>query len=266
MTFTPSLTIPVSVDGRVGLVGLGHPLLDDYLVFVAARARPNTWRATAYDLKVFFSVVGKEPVEVRRADVFAFLVEQRPPRRPGVVRLENGESGLSARTIARRLSSVSGFFAYLEAREDTEVRSNPVPRGLAARRPGGRPRRGVPLVRTPRTLPRVLGPAEVDALMGALRTDRDRAMILAMLFGGLRRMEVLGLRLSDVQAGNRRLFIAEGKGGRQRIVPISPRFFTALGAYLDRERPATRAPRRSSWCSRAPAGAAAVRGRFGRDP
>jgi site-specific recombinase XerD len=35
------------------------------------------------------------------------------------------------------------------------------------------------------------------------------------------------------------LFIAEGKGGRQRIVPISPRFFTALGAYLDRERPAT---------------------------
>jgi len=34
-------------------------------------------RATAYDLKVFFSVVGKEPVEVRRADVFAFLAEQR---------------------------------------------------------------------------------------------------------------------------------------------------------------------------------------------
>jgi len=229
LTFTPSLTIPVSVDGRVGPVGLGHPLLDDYLAFVAARARPNTLQATAYDLKVFFSVVGKEPVEVRRADVFAFLAEQRTPRRPGVVRLADGESGLSARTIARRLSSVSGLFAYLEAREDTIVRKNPVPRGLAARRPGGRSRRGVPLVRTPRTLPRVLNPAEVDALLGALRTDRDRAMVLAMLFGGLRRMEVLGLRLSDVQAGNRWLFIAEGKGGRQRIVPISSRFFTALG-------------------------------------
>ena len=239
MTFTPLLTIPVSVDGRVGPVGLGHPLLDDYLAFVAARARPNTLRATAYDLKVFFSVVGKEPVDVRRADVFAFLAEQRTPRRPGVVRLQDGESGLSARTIARRLSSVSGFFAYLEAREDTAVRRNPVPRGLAARRPGGRPRRGVPLVRTPRTLPRVLNPADADALIGAMRTDRDRAMVLAMLFGGLRRMEVLGLRMGDVQAGSRRLFIAEGKGGRQRIVPISPRFFTALGAYLDRERPAT---------------------------
>lgn len=54
-------------------------------------------------------------------------------------------------------------------------------------------------------------------------------------------MEVLGLRLGDVQAGSRRLFIVEGKGGRQRILPVSSRFFTVLGAYLDldRERPAT---------------------------
>ena len=239
MTFTPCLRIPVAIDGRIGPVGFGHPLLDEYLAFVAARARPNTLRATAYDLKVFFSVVGKEPVQVRRADVFAFLAEQRLPRRPGVVRLEDGESGLSARTIARRLSSVSGLFAYLEAREDIAVGKNPVPRGLAARRPGGRSRRGVPLLRTPRTLPRVLEPVAVDGLLAALRTDRDRAMVLAMLLGGLRRMEVLGLRLGDIQTGSRRVFIAEGKGGRQRIVPVSARFFTALGAYLDRERPVT---------------------------
>jgi site-specific recombinase XerD len=52
---------------------------------------------------------------------------------------------------------------------------------------------------------------------------------------------VLGLRLADVNAGERRLFIAEGKGGRQRIVPVSPRFFAALGDYLDRERPTSAA-------------------------
>ena len=230
MTFTPSLTIPVSVDGRVGPVGLGHPLLDDYLAFVAARARPNTWLATAYDLKVFFSVVGKEPAEVRRRTCSRSWLSSGCRAGRGVVRMEDGESGLSARTIARRLSSVSGLFAYLVGAGGHAVRRNPVPRGLAARRPGGRSRRGVPLVRTPRTLPRVLAPAEVDALLGALRTHRDRAMVLAMLLGGLRRCEVLGLRLGDVQAGERRLFIAEGKGGRQRIVPVSPRFFAALGA------------------------------------
>jgi hypothetical protein len=41
-------------------------LLDDYLAFVAARARADTWLAVAYDLKVFFEVVGKEPAAVRR--------------------------------------------------------------------------------------------------------------------------------------------------------------------------------------------------------
>ena len=237
MEFVPCLTR--SVERGIEIITLGHPLLDDYLAFVAARARANTWLAVAYDLKVFFEAVGKEPAAVRRADVFAFLAAQRAPRRgETVVRLDDGEAGLAARTIARRLSSVAGLFAYLAAREDSGVHASPVPRGLASRRPGRRGRGGVPLVRTPRTLPRILAPAEVDALLAALRTHRDRAMVLAMLLGGLRRCEVLGLGLADVSAGERRLFIAEGKGGRQRIVPVSPRFFAALGDYLDGERPA----------------------------
>ena len=90
----------------------------------------------------------------------------------------------------------------------------------------------MPLICTPRTLPRVLAPAEVDALRAALRTRRDRAMVEAMLLGGLRRREVLGLRLDDVNVGERRVFVAQGKGGRQRMVPVSARFFASLGDYL----------------------------------
>ncbi len=59
-----------------------------------------------------------------------------------------------------------------------------------------------------------------------------------MVLGGLRRCEVLGLRLDDLRFGEQRLFVAEGKGGRQRLVPVSPRFFTEVSAYLDAERPA----------------------------
>jgi integrase/recombinase XerD len=44
-----------------------------------------------------------------------------------------------------------------------------------------------------------------------------------MLLGGLRRCEVLGLRLGDVSVGERRVHITCGKGGRERIVPISAR-------------------------------------------
>lgn len=49
---------------------------------------------------------------------------------------------------------------------------------------GCRHQRGLPLIRAPRTLPRVLNPGEVDALVAALRTRRDRAMVDAMLLGG----------------------------------------------------------------------------------
>jgi hypothetical protein len=69
----------------------------------------NTWLAVAYDLKVFFEVISKDPAEVTAADVFAFLAAQRAPRRGDrVVRIEDGEPGLAARTIARRLSRVAG--------------------------------------------------------------------------------------------------------------------------------------------------------------
>jgi site-specific recombinase XerD len=215
---------------------LGDPLVDRYLGFVAGRARAETLRATAFDLKTFFTVIAKAPVDVTAADVFEFLADQRGDRL--VVRIADRESRLSARTIARRLSSVSGLYAYLVARGDTPVRSNPVPRGLSTRRQGGSKRsRTVPLVRVPRTLPTVLSPTEVQALVSALRTQRDRAMVLAMLLGGLRRCEVLGLRLKDLWVGERRVFIADGKGGHQRIVSMADPFFAAVGNYISVERP-----------------------------
>ena len=190
---------------------------------------------------MFFTIVAKPPAEVKTADVLAFITTQRAPRRGGgkVVRLADGQAGLSARTIKRRLSSVSGLFSYLVARSDVGVAANPVPRGLTTRRPQSTTRtRGAPLIRTPTTLPRSVTPADVDALFAVLRTLRDRAMVEAMVLGGLRRCEVLALRLEDLKTAERRVFIVEGKGGHQRLVPVSERFFVSVAAYLHRERPA----------------------------
>lgn len=68
-------------------------------------------------------------------------------------------------------------------------------------------------------------------------------MVDAMVLGGLRPCEVLGLRLEDLSASERRL---EGKVGRQR--PVSARFFSAVGASADRAvgRGLARAPRLDS--------------------
>ena len=78
-----------------------------------------------------------------------------------------------------------------------------------------------------------------------------------MVLGGLRRCEVLGLRLGDLRFAGRRVFIAEGKGGHQRLIPVPARFFTEVSAYLEAERPAGTAtdavftvlkgPRRGAW-------------------
>jgi site-specific recombinase XerD len=235
LSWTPCLVRSTDEAGGMS-VAVGHEVVDAYLCFVAARARPNTLLAVGFDLKVFFDVVGKEPAEVATGDVLGFIEAQRRPRRGNVVRIEDGERGLSSRTIKRRLSSVAGLFDYLIAIGVGE--RNPVPRGLATRRPNSKGR-GVALVRAPRTLPRVLDPAEVDALMTTLRTRRDRAMAEAMLLGGLRRCEVLGLRLGDLKLGEKRVFVVEGKGGHQRLVPMSSRFFATVAEYLEYERPRT---------------------------
>ncbi len=106
MSSFPCLVRTVSGAGEVRYL-LGHRLVDRYLEFVAGRARPNMLRAVAFDLKAFFAVVVKDPAEVTAVDVLDFLAHQRGDR--SVVRLADRESGLSARTIARRLSSVSGL-------------------------------------------------------------------------------------------------------------------------------------------------------------
>lgn len=215
---------------------LGNVLVDEYLESVHARLRPNSTLAVAYDLKVFFTVIAKGPLEVRRRDVLEFIRAQRTGTMARNVAPLGVSDGLALSTIRRRLSSVAGFYSHLVA--VGELDHNPVQRGMPVRSPVHRDRRVVPLVRPARHLPRILDHDQANALVAALRTDRDRAMIDAMLLGGLRRCEVLGLKLGDVRWGERRLFIANGKGGHQRIVPISPRFFAKLRGYLDVERPA----------------------------
>jgi site-specific recombinase XerD len=207
-----------------------------YLEFVESRARKNTLLAVASDLGVFLSFVGKDPTAVSTDDVLRFVADQRAPRFDGkVVRLADGEAGLMASTIKRRLTSVSGLYSFLVMME--VVDRNPVPMGIATRRPRRHRRSTVPLVRAPRLLPKILEPAEVKALFSALRKVRDRAMVEAMVLGGLRRCEVLGLGLGDLRPAERRVLVAEGKGGHQRMVSISARFFGSVSLYMQTERP-----------------------------
>src|SRR4051794_4000121 len=243
VVWVPEVRRVVGDGGVGGGYVVGHELVDEFLRFAAGRARPNTVRAYAADLKTFFGVVGKEPVEVRAKDVLAFITVQQRARAgaENVARISDGGSGLSAATVRRRVAAVSAFYGYLIVRGDAGVEVNPVPRGLPARRRrrnGG----GLPLVRGVRRLPLILDPGDVAGLLAAVRTERDRAMVQAMVLGGLRRCEVLGLRLEDLRLGEWRGVIDNRKGGHQPLVPGSAPLFARVADYPHDESPAAAAP------------------------
>ena len=179
-------------DGQLVRLSLGLGLADDCLDFLRCRARPNTWLNYAHDLKVFFCVVDKPVEAVTTADVFRFMQQQVHP-------LATDPAGqppptVCARTLKRRLCAVSNLYTYLITRGDTPITRNPVPTGQLLRGHAlATPRRSTPLLRTPQTLPELVPVAQVQRFLASLATHRDKAMVLLMALGGLRKSEVLGL-------------------------------------------------------------------------
>ena len=127
---------------------------------------------------------------------------------------------LTSRTVARRLSALRQFHRFL------------VSEGLRDDDPSATldsPRLG-------RSLPKVLSEAEVDRLLAAARgrSGAEGARLLALIellyATGLRVSELVGLPLSAV-AGDREVMIVRGKGGRERLIPMSGPAREAVAAY-----------------------------------
>lgn len=85
---------------------------------------------------------------------------------------------------------------------------------------------------------RVLAQPDVRVPLGL----RDRAMLEVLYSTGLRRTELIRLRLSDVDAARGSVLVREGKGGRDRLVPIGERALAWTERYLTEARPALVVP------------------------
>lgn len=222
-----------------------------FLAHLNARSfSPATVRAYAFDVLNFLRFCATRELtlaSVQASDLFDYLDWQSRPVKTGqrVVRLTD-RRGAAPATMNRRIAAVRALFTYLAIigdRVDSPVPAGRGSSGLRAPRRGmlghlgpGRPRSGGQLVRAPRRLPESLDPADVSAFLADLGSYRDRAIVLVMLFGGLRAAEVRSLRLADIDMGLRRIRVL-GKGGRERVVPVDSAFFAELGAYLREERP-----------------------------
>jgi site-specific recombinase XerD len=125
--------------------------------------------------------------------------------------------GLRPKTINCHLQRVREFYHYLLQEEELLI-PNPVKRGYS--------------LRMPKPLPKHLGHEQVDLLLNALNTPRDRAMFMIMLRCGLRVAEVADLSLSDIDLRRQRLLIRDAKWAKDRVVYVSDDATRTLVDYL----------------------------------
>ena len=137
---------------------------------------------------------------------------------------------LAPSTVARRSAALRRFYGFLI---DDGLRKDD-------------PSEALPRPRFERPLPRILETSDVDrmfeaaedrAASGELAALRNLALLELLYGSGLRASELCQLRLEDLNL-NAGLVRPQGKGGKERLVPVSPPGLVALRAYLEAGRPA----------------------------
>ena len=86
-------------------------------------------------------------------------------------------------------------------------------------------------------LPEILSADEVERLLGALTTPAYRVLHTTIYATGLRIGEALLLETRDIDAARGVIHVRHGKGGKERLVMLSPRLLVILRAYWKQERP-----------------------------
>lgn len=95
----------------------------------------------------------------------------------------------------------------------------------------------LPSLRFPKKLPVVLSQQEIKRLLSTPQLLKHR-IVLGLLYGcGLRRFELLNIKLHDIDLDRKMLHIREGKGRKDRYVPIGEILARGLKTYMESERP-----------------------------
>jgi integrase/recombinase XerD len=97
----------------------------------------------------------------------------------------------------------------------------------------------IPYGKKPKTLPGVLSPDEVVRLLAAAQPGRERMLLQTAYACGLRCSEVLRLQCTDIDSARMVIHVREGKGPKERLVPLSAGLLQELRAYWRRFRPPT---------------------------
>jgi site-specific recombinase XerD len=157
------------------------------------------------DLALFFSFIKKPPSEITSQDVDRYISYSR-------------KLGHRPSTINRRLSALRTYYYFLSIICDSPSADPILPRHR---------------LRKSRPLLRAVSDSHINTLFAHMESPRDKAMFLLMADCGLRVGEVHHLSIiDDIFFENPPHLIVHGKGGKQRIVYLSPPAQEALQVWL----------------------------------
>ena len=191
--------------------------IDSYMNYIAVEKglSRNTLDSYSGDLVRYTNFLGElgitEIGKTSKMEVMAYL-------------LSLWKQGLSAKTVARSVSVLRGFYRWLA--DEGALQGNPL--------------EDMESPRTTRSLPEVLSLGEVESLLNQPNPSnpigiRDKAMLELLYATGLRVSELVHLVLNNVnlEAG---YLIVLGKGDRQRVVPMGQEALHWLRRYLEESR------------------------------
>ena len=184
-----------------------YPSVDGFRQFVELRdLRPRTRASYLSYVIAIGRQQGRDPAALDEAAVQAFLVFLRKERR------------YAASSMRLAIASLRSFYKdHLETGKAWTL-------WRTVR------------VREPQTLPTVLSREEVARLLGAVRCDRFRTILRLIYHTGLRIREACRLEGCDIDRASGRIHVREGKGGKDRYVPIAPGMVADLERFWRRHR------------------------------
>ena len=198
-------------------------LLDAFLASqeIERNLSTHSVRAYACDLRAFLDWAvreGVDPLATGHRNIRRYLAYL-------------DQAQYSRRTVNRHLSALRGFYRFLVAEEVLSAS----------------PLEAVAGPKQPKSLPRLIPPAEMDAILNASDTGtvkglRDQAILETLYASGARIGEVATLSCGDIDftSGHMRVL---GKGSKERIVPLHPLAIETLHRYLRESRPQLAGPR-----------------------
>jgi len=148
---------------------------------------------------------------------------RRPPDRLGPKEISHfqlhllRDRGLSPQTVKQHIAAVRFFFVHTLKRHypPSEFR----------------------YPKTPRRLPIILSKDEVKRMIDAATTLLHRTLLMILYSTGMRRAEVTRLKISDIDSERMVIHIRQGKGSRDRDVPLSPKLLETLREYWRWKKP-----------------------------